>query len=101
MKVTKFCGPLTAYTGNSYLITHAGLQSVRVVKRSSNRSDRCIIVGVVLNRYDGFKTGRVCNRALTYICRARSREHYNTMQKLILNYTRLHEHTHLIHLHER
>ena len=27
----------------------------------------------------------------------RSREHNNTMQKLILNYTRLHEHTHLIH----
>ena len=24
-----------------------------------------------------------------------SREHNNTMQKLILNYTRLHEHTHL------
>ena len=27
--------------------------------------------------------------------RARSREHNNTMQKLILNYMRLHEHTHL------
>ena len=28
----------------------------------------------------------------------RAREHNNTMQKLILNYTRLHEHTHLIHV---
>ena len=26
-------------------------------------------------------------------CRARVREHNNTMQKLILNYMRLHEHT--------
>ena len=33
---------------------------------------------------------------------ARAREHNNTMQKLILNYTRLrlHEHTHLIYVHE-
>ena len=58
MKVTKFCGPLTAYTGNSNLITHAGLQSVWVVKRNSNRSERCIIVGVVLNRSDGFNLKR-------------------------------------------
>ena len=34
--------------------------------------------------------------------RTRAREHNNTMQKFILNYTRLrlHEHTHLIHVHE-
>ena len=30
-----------------------------------------------------------------------AREHNNTMQKLILNCLRLHEHTHLIHVHER
>ena len=30
-----------------------------------------------------------------YRARARFREHNNKMQKLILNYTRLHEHTHL------
>ena len=37
-----------------------------------------------------------------YRTRARAREHNNTMQKSILNYTRLrlHEHTHLIHVHE-
>ena len=28
-----------------------------------------------------------------------SREHNNTMQKLILNYTRLHEHTHYVSTH--
>ena len=33
-------------------------------------------------------------------CRTRAREHNNAMQKLILNYTRLNEHTHLIHGHE-
>ena len=27
-------------------------------------------------------------------------EHNNTMQKLILNYMHLHEHTHIIHVHE-
>ena len=32
---------------------------------------------------------------------AGAREHNNMMQKLILNYTRLLEHTHLIHVHER
>ena len=34
------------------------------------------------------------------IYRTRAREHNNTMQKLILNYTHLHEHTHFIHVHE-
>ena len=32
--------------------------------------------------------------------RTRAREHNNTMQKFILNYTHLHEHAHFIHVHE-
>ena len=39
------------------------------------------------------------SRITQYRARARAREH-NKMQKLILNYTRPHEHTHLIHGHE-
>ena len=35
-----------------------------------------------------------------YRARARAREHNNTMEKLILYFTHLYEHTHLIHVHE-